>query len=152
MASYPRREKAEAAERARAARLPALDCQACGALTPGTRFVYRGDWLVCEACEERNPPSRRLLVAPERLLPRDIKLNFLLRDGIHIQAMALDCRTMLGPYVRVATLDTVRRLLTYLGATEAQLADFDRSYRNWGQGTTRITLQPCRKNLLRLRG
>jgi hypothetical protein len=62
-----------------------------------------------------------------------------------------DCRTMLGPYVSVTSVDTLRRMLAYLGATPEQLADFNRSYRRWGQGTARITLQPGRKNLLRLK-
>jgi hypothetical protein len=56
-----------------------------------------------------------------------------------------------GPYVPVASVDTLRRLLVYLGATPEQLEDFNRSYRRWGHGTVRITLLPGRKNLLRLR-
>lgn len=82
--------------------------------------------------------------------PRDIHVNFIPRDGYSVQAMDLDCRTMLGPYVRVQNAETLRRLLAYLGATHEQLADFDRSLRSWGQGTARITLQPGCKNLLRL--
>jgi hypothetical protein len=66
--------------------------------------------------------------------------------------MALDCRTILGPYVRVASVDTPRRMLAHLTTTPEQLADFNRSYRRWGQGTARITLQLGRRNLLRLRG
>ena len=41
-------------------------------------------------------------------------------------------------------------MLVYLGATAEQLADFDDSHRRWGQGAIQITLQPCRKNLLRI--
>jgi len=83
--------------------------------------------------------------------PRDIFVNFIPRDGYSVQAMDLDCRTMLGPYVTVQSAATLRRLLAYLGATAEQLADFDQCIRSWGQGTARITLQPGRKNLLRLR-
>jgi hypothetical protein len=57
---------------------------------------------------------------------------------------------MLGPHVHVSSKDTLRRLLVYLGATAEQLADFDQCIRSWGQGTATITLQPGRKNLLRL--
>jgi hypothetical protein len=35
MGSYPRREKAERLARERADTVPVLDCQSCGALTPG---------------------------------------------------------------------------------------------------------------------
>ena len=41
MGSYPRREKAEQKARERADTVPALDCQSCGALTPGERFRLR---------------------------------------------------------------------------------------------------------------
>jgi hypothetical protein len=86
-------------------------------------------------------------------LPRvvtDIQLNFIDRKGLHVQAMALDCHTILGPYVPVASVDTLRRLLAYLGATPEQIEDFNQSYRSCGQGTARVTLQPGRKNLLHL--
>jgi hypothetical protein len=65
--------------------------------------------------------------------------------------MALDHRTMLGPQLRIQSAATLRRLLAYLGATPAQLADFDGAVQKWGQGTVRFTLQPGRKNLPRLR-
>ncbi len=84
-------------------------------------------------------------------MSRDIHVNFIPRHGYWVQAMDLDCRTMLGPYVRVQSATTLRRLLAYLGATAEQLADFDYGMRAWGQGTARITLEPGRKNLLRLR-
>lgn len=150
MGSYPRREKAEQQARERAAApVPALDCQACGAITLGDRYIC--ERIVCETCGEQNPQTRRRMVPRAWLLPRDIHVNFIPRDGYSAQAMDLDCRTMLGPYVRVQTAETLRRLLAYLGATPEQLADFDQSIRGWGQGTAKITLQPGRKNLLRLR-
>ena len=62
MGSYSRREKAEQKARERADTVPVLDCHACGALTPGERFRYFADQIICEACDERNPQSRRRLV------------------------------------------------------------------------------------------
>lgn len=82
---------------------------------------------------------------------RDINVNFIPRNGYSVQAMDLDCRTMLGPYVRVENAKTLRRLLAYLGATPEQLADFDSCQRRWGQGTVEITLLPGRRNLLSIR-
>jgi hypothetical protein len=67
-----------------------------------------------------------------------------------VQAMDMDHRTSLGPFVRVQSADTLRRLPAYLGATPEQLANYDNCQRRWGQGTVQITLQPSRKNLLRL--
>jgi hypothetical protein len=151
MGSYPRREKAEREARERVALQPALDCQTCGALTPGARFRYCGDRLICEACNQQNPQSRVRMVRREFLAPRDIFLNFTQRNGYTVQAMAPDHGTSLGPSVTVQTAETLRRLLAYLGATTAQLADVDSAIHRRGQGTIRFTLQPGRKNLLRIR-
>jgi hypothetical protein len=88
---------------------------------------------------------------PRALLqPRNIWVNFGEGRSLAVQAMALDHRTMLGPQLRIQSAATLRRRLAYLGATPEQIAEFDRSHRRWGQGTVQITLQPCRKNLLRI--
>jgi hypothetical protein len=50
--------------RERADTVPVLDCQSCGALTPGERFRYYGDQIVCDACDERNPQTLRRFGAP----------------------------------------------------------------------------------------
>jgi hypothetical protein len=81
MGSYPRREKAEREARERAAMQPALDCQACGALTLGARFRYCGDWLICDACNQQNPQSRVQTVQRDLLAPRNICLNFIQRTA-----------------------------------------------------------------------
>jgi hypothetical protein len=91
------------------------------------------------------------MVRREFLAPRDIFLNFIQRNGYAVQAIAADHRTSLGPFVPVQSAETLRRLLAYLGATTAQVADVDSAIHRWGQGTIRFTLQPGRKNLLRIR-
>jgi hypothetical protein len=78
------------------------------------------------------------------------RLNFVPANGYTVQAMHLDCRTMLGPMVKVQSAETLHRLLAYLGATPAQLADLADCTRRWGQGTVQITLVSGRRNLLRL--
>ena len=150
IALRPNMKTAEDGARERADTVPVLDCQSCGGLTPGERFRYFADQIICEACDERNPQSRRRMVPRGVLQPRDICVNFVNNKGIGVQAMAVDCRTMLGPQLRIQSAATLRRLLAYLGATPEQLAAFDSSHRRWGQGTVLITLQPCRKNLLRI--
>jgi hypothetical protein len=136
--------------RERADTVLVLDCQLCGAFTPGERFRYYADQVVCVACDGRNPQSRRRLVPRALLQPRNIWVNFVEGRSLAVQAMTLDHRTMLGPQLRIESAATLRRLLAYLGATPEQIAEFDRSHRRWGQGTVQITLQPCGKNLLRI--
>ena len=84
-----------------------------------------------------------------------ISLPLLDRESISSTAprplMHADCRTMLGPYVKVQSAETLHRLQAYLGAIPAQLAAFDEQRNRCGQGTAHVTLAPGRKNLLRLR-
>ena len=117
---------------------------------PASASAITATRLSVKLCDERNPQSRRRLVPRALLQPRSVCVNFVDCRGLAAQAMALDHRTMLGPQLRIQSAETMRRLLAYLGATPVQLADFDRSHRRWGQGTVQITLQPCRKNLLRI--
>ena len=138
----PRREERERKARECAAMQPALDCEACGALSPGERFRYYADQIVCEACDERNPQSRRRLVPRALLQPRSICVNFVECRGLALQAMALDHRTMLGPQLRIQSATTLRRLLAYLGATPEQIAQFGSSHRRWGR-----TKPPYRRTL-----
>jgi hypothetical protein len=120
---------------------PALDCEACGALTPGDRFRYFAEQLVCEACgDAHNPQARQRMVPRAWLQQRDICVNFITSKGYYVQAMDADHRTMLGPFVRVQDAGTLRRLLAYLGGTPGQLTEFDYALRACGQGTVSITL------------
>jgi hypothetical protein len=68
---------------------PTLDCEACGALTPGVSFRYFADRVVCEvvcdACNHQNPQSRVHSVPREWLAPQTISLNF-------VSAAAIPCR------------------------------------------------------------
>jgi hypothetical protein len=150
MGSMPRREERERKARQRAVMQAALDCQACGALTPAARFRYFGDRLIYEACETQNSQSRVRTVARELLAPRTICLNFVPGAGYTVQAMHLDHRTTLGPMVKVQSAETLHRLAAYLGAASPQLAELADCIRRWGQGTVQITLVQGRKNLLRL--
>jgi hypothetical protein len=68
-------------------------------------------------------------------------LNFIDHKGLQVQAMALDCRTILGPYVPVANVDTLRRMLAYLGATPGA-DDADRT-RGLSEASRRGALTPA---------
>lgn len=82
---------------------------------------------------------------------RDIFIHFTGGASCSVQAMDLDLHRSLGPRVPVSSADTLRRLLAYLGAMPAQLREVDSCLQSHSQGNVRITLQPGRKNLLRLR-
>jgi hypothetical protein len=126
--------------------VPVLVCQACGALTSAARFRYICGSPVCDHCGAENPDTRVCAVQT-----RDIFIRFSTADECSIQAMDLNLDRPLGPRVPVASPETLRRLLAYLGAMPEALLEYDRSHHSYGKGNVRITLEPGRKNLLRLR-
>jgi hypothetical protein len=81
----------------------------------------------------------------------DIFVRFTAGERCSVQAMELDLHVALGPPVSVASPRTLRRLLAYLGATKADLLEYDRYCQSHGKGMLRLTLRPGCKNLLQLR-
>jgi hypothetical protein len=64
--------------------------------------------------------------------------------------MAIDCKTVLGPWVKFSSAETLEKALRYLGATDEQLAAHSKQMRRCGQGSSHIRLLPNRKNLLKI--
>ena len=126
--------------------VPVLDCRACGGLTSAARFRYICGRPVCDHCGAENPDTR-----VSHVQTRDIFVRFTTAGGCSVQAMDLDLDRPLGPRVPVTSAEVLRRLLAYLGALPEALREFDRSHQIYGKGNVRITLEPGRKNLLRLR-
>jgi hypothetical protein len=126
--------------------VPVLDCQSCRELTPASRFRYVCQRLVCDHWGAENPQHRVHAVQT-----RDNFVQFTASERCFAQATDLNLDRPLGPRVHVANPETLRRLLAYLGAMPAQLTEFDRSLANHQQGNVSLTLEPGRKNLLRLR-
>jgi hypothetical protein len=126
--------------------VPVLNCQACGGLTSSARFRYVCERLICDHCGAENPHTRVCAVQT-----RDIFIRFITAGGCSVQAMDLNLDRPLGPRVPVTSAEVLRRLLVYLGAMPEALREYDRSHQSHGKGNVRITLEPGRKNLLRLR-
>ncbi len=80
----------------------------------------------------------------------ELMVSFIPRDGINCHALRVDCKTVLGPWLHVPSDETMVRMLRYLGATDEQIADFEDTRKKWGQGSTRVTLAPLRRNLLKV--
>jgi hypothetical protein len=73
------------------------------------------------------------------------------RSGEIAHALHLDCKTVLGPWVKFTSAETLEKALRYLGATEEQLAAHWQTMQQTGQGSSHIRLLPDRKNLLAIR-
>jgi hypothetical protein len=72
------------------------------------------------------------------------------RSGEIAHALHLDCKTVLGPWVRFQSAETLEKALRYLGATDEQIDEHRKTMQQTGQGSSHIRLLPNRKNLLRL--
>jgi hypothetical protein len=64
--------------------------------------------------------------------------------------MAIDCKTVLGPWVKFSSAETLEKALRYLGATDEQLAAHSKQMGRCGQGSSHVRLMPHRKNLLKI--
>lgn len=128
-----------------------LVCWRCGGRASPAHYTYTDGGVVCGICQEKNP------LANLRRLPLDVVnatweiiLCFIPRHGYNVHALHVDCTTVLGPWVAVASDETLLRLMAYLGATPEQLAAHQRDQKAWGQGSSNMRLLPHRKNLLKI--
>lgn len=68
-----------------------------------------------------------------------------------IHTIAEDCRTPLGPYIRIASKGTLLRLLRYLGANDEDMTDVEQELRQWNRGGVHLDVPVEKLGLLRLR-
>jgi hypothetical protein len=158
MGSYPRREKAEQKARERADTMPALDCPVTDCALVGIQVFQNEDFI-----EEGGSSESGFLAFEHHRhnIVHWIPVANVCNDLTFLPFRAPDCE-FAAALERTYLVDCHVALVTaaksyhgaiiwlLLGATPEQLADFDSSHRRWGQGTVQITLQPCRKNLLRM--
>ena len=69
---------------------------------------------------------------------------------MQVHALHLDCKTVLSHWQAVESLETLRKMMRYLGATDEQMVSFENSLRRWGQGSVHMRLLPKRRNLLNI--
>src|ERR1700733_2622566 len=72
------------------------------------------------------------------------------RSGEIAHALHLDCKTVLGPWVKFASAETLEKALRYLGATDEQIDAHRKTIQQTGQGSSHIRLLLNRKNLFRI--
>jgi hypothetical protein len=77
-------------------------------------------------------------------------VNDLANHGKTAHALHIDCKTVLGPWIKFQSADTLERALRYLGATDEQIEEHRQTMQQTRQGSSNIRLVPNRKNLLRI--
>jgi hypothetical protein len=113
-------------------------------------FTLRDGGAVCGLCGTKNPlGSLRKMSLQEVTEPSEIVVAFT-RGGTIAHALHLDCKTVLGPWVKFTSEETLEKALRYLGATDEQIAAHQNQMERCGQGSSHIRLMPNRKNLLKI--
>ena len=127
-----------------------LHCWRCASYSTPNRYQLKDGGALCSYCGDKNPLGN-LVRLPLLLLtePHNVYVAFT-RSGNAAHGLHTDLRTVLGPWVRFASGDVLERALVYLGMISEQLEEHRDGMRRWGQGTSKLTIQPHRKNLLRI--
>jgi hypothetical protein len=127
-----------------------LVCWTCHGRMGPNHFTLKDGGAVCGLCEAMNPLGNlRKMSIQEVTEPSEIIVCFT-RGGEIAHALHLDCMTVLGPWVKFASAETLERALRYLGATDEHTAAHRQTMQQTGQGSSHIRLMPNRKNLLRI--
>jgi hypothetical protein len=72
------------------------------------------------------------------------------QGGTTAHALHIDCKPVLGPWIKFTYAETLEKALRYLGATDEQIDAHRNQMRRCGQGSSEVRLLPNRKNLLRI--
>jgi hypothetical protein len=81
-----------------------------------------------------------------------VLVNYMLRkETWFVHAITEDARTPISPILEVRELNTLTRLLRYIGAGDAEIDHVQGDIRRWSRGGVWIELTPGHQNLLRIR-
>jgi hypothetical protein len=113
-------------------------------------FTLKDGGAVCSLCGTKNPlgnlPKMSLQEVTE---PSEVIVCFT-RGGTIAHALHIDVKTVLGPWIKFQSAETLEKALKYLGATDEQMAAHRKTMQQTGQGSSHVRLMPNRKNLLRI--
>jgi hypothetical protein len=127
-----------------------LVCWTCHGRMGPNHFTLKDGGAVCSLCGTKNPLGNlRKMSLQEVTEPSEIIVCYT-RGGTIAHALHLDCKTVLGPWVKFPSEETLAKALRYLGATDEQIAAHQNQMERCGQGSSHIRLLPNRKNLLRI--
>jgi hypothetical protein len=127
-----------------------LLCWKCRGRMGPNHFKLRDGGAICGICGDANPLSN-LRTMPIILVNEAVTVNVAFtRSGAGAHGLHPDCTRAIGPWVNFQSGEVLGRALVYLGMTPEQLKEFSRMLKSWGQGSCPLTIQPRKKNLLRI--
>ena len=128
-----------------------LDCWGCHGWMGPNHVTLTDGGAVCNACGKKNPlANMRKMSMLDLTEPRRIWVPWT-RSGTAAHGLALDGKTVLGPWITFSSAQTFERALRYVGMTDEQLADHRRDMERAGNGCTTVSIVPGnRKNLFKI--
>ena len=127
-----------------------LVCWTCHSRMGPNHFKMEGGGAVCSLCNTKNPLGNlQKLSLREVTEPSEILVCFT-QGGTAAHALHYDAKTVLGPWIKFQSAETLEKALRYLGATDEQIAAHRNTMQRTGQGSSHIRILPNRKNLLRI--
>jgi hypothetical protein len=125
-----------------------LVCWTCHARMGPNHYMLRDGGAVCGLCDTKNPLGNlRKMSIQEVTEPFEVIVCFT-RGGTIAHALHIDAKTILGPWIKFQSAETLEKAIKYLGANGEQMAAHRKTMQQTGQGSSHIRLLPNRKNLL----
>jgi hypothetical protein len=125
-----------------------LVCWMCHSRMGPNHFTLRG--RRCAASAGPRTRSATSEKCPSRRSPSPRRFWCVLRGGTLAHALHHDYKTVLGPWVKFTSAETLEKAFKYLGADDDQMAAHRNQMDRCGQGSSHIRLLPNMKNLLRI--
>jgi hypothetical protein len=127
-----------------------LVCWTCHGRMGPNHFTLKDGGALCGLCETKNPLGNLQKMSIQEVTePSEVIVCFT-RGGMIAHALHIDAKTVLGPWIKFQSAETLEKALKYLGATDVQMAAHRKTMQQTGQGSNHIRVLPNRKNLLRI--
>jgi hypothetical protein len=113
-------------------------------------FAVQDGGAVCSICGSKNPLGNLKRLSIQEVKEPCETIVCFTQAGKAAHALHIDCKTVLGPWLKFQSAETLDRALVYLGAADDQMKEHRATMGQTGQGSSHITRLPLRKNLLRI--
>jgi hypothetical protein len=127
-----------------------LVCWTCHSRSGPNHFTLKDAGAICSLCGTRNPLGNlKKMSLQEVTEPSEILVCFT-RGGSIAHALHHDGKTVLGPWIKFQSAETLEKALSYMGATSEQIVTHRKTMQQTGQGSSHVRLLRNRKNLLKI--
>ncbi|HTF69075.1 MAG TPA: hypothetical protein VK638_40980 [Edaphobacter sp.] len=113
-------------------------------------FTSKDGGAACNLCGTKNPLGNLQKMSIQEVTELSEIIVCFTQSGTAAHALHIDAKTVLGPWIKFQSAETLEKALKYLGATDEQMAAHRHTMQQTGQGSSHIRLLPNRKNLLRI--